>query len=323
MASCRKAGGRLNKGNCVRGRTIAPIVAGCLPILVAAAAALAAEPVRFSIVGDTRGLPGCVDVLRKLKVAGGPGAFLLTPGDTDPADTTRAQLDRVFGPDLAWYPQVGNHETHSKSSMAYLRDYFDKRLKGKVNRGPAGTEQTTYSFDAGALHIVVVNDYWTGANAPGSDAGKEELTPALCQWLQADLAASRKPWKLVMGHEPAFPRPDANWGTARHVDDSLDRNPRSRDDFWKVLEGEGVAAYICGHTHRYSRYLPPGSRVWQIDAAQARGNQDWKYDTFVMATGDDSTLTFRVYRNLKIKGEFTSTDSLKLALPTGVRATSH
>jgi hypothetical protein len=286
-------------------------VAGWLLTVWLAAAAFSAEPLRFSIAADSRGTAGFVAVMKQLQAAGGPGAFILTPGDMDPAKTTREQLDEVFGPALAWYPVVGNHEVDSKETMDYLRDYAESRLKGKVVPGPQGTQQTTYSFDAGDVHIAVVNAYWDG-QAAGGDTKAKIVAPALRAWLEKDLKASTKPWKLVAGHEPAFPQPDKQWNDARHIGGSLDRDKPSRDAFWKVLEEQGVAAYLCGHTHRYSRYQPPGSKVWQIDAAQARGDKDWKFDAFILVTAEKARLKFDVYRNLKEQGKFAVVDTLTI-----------
>lgn len=88
--------------------------------------------------------------------------------------------------------------------------------------------------------------------------------------------------------------------------------------FWAVLEEQGVAAYICSHTHRYSRFRPPGSKVWQIDVAQARGDASWQNDAFVIVTAAAQSLEFQTYRNLKEKGKFEVTDGLSLKA-AGVR----
>jgi hypothetical protein len=279
--------------------------------------AAAADPLRFCITADNRNYPGFVSVLEQIKkTPGGPGAFMVSPGDVVPAKGTRQNLDKVFGESFAWYPLVGNHEITPKDEMAYLRDYYDKRLKGKVNPGPEGAQQTTYSLDAGDVHIVAINQYWDGKNEPNSDSRKNAgVVGPLREWLKADLKAAGKPWKLVFGHEPAFPQPDKDWTGIRHASDVLTKHPEDRDAFWAILEEHGVAAYICGHTHRYSRYQPERSKVWQIDAAQARGGNGWKYDAFIIVTADRESLKFDVYRNLKEQGKFEVTDTLTLKPP--------
>jgi len=256
------------------------------------------------------------------EVPGGRIQFLISAGDQNPAAMTRSQLDAVFGMSLPWYPVVGNHETSTTGTneMKYLREHYDTHLKDKVNAGPDGCRETTYSFDAGDVHLAIINQYWDGKPKPAHDAvGSGDVVPALTAWLRQDLAASRQPWKIVVGHEPAFPQPDKDWESGRHTTSSLNANPKHRDAFWKVLEEAGCAAYVCAHTHRYSRYQPEGSSVWQIDVAQARGSSSsWKYDAFVIVTTDRSRLTFDVYRNLKKMGRFEVTDTLTLA-PPGAR----
>jgi len=289
----------------------------CLPV----ADILAAEPLRFTITADNRGSRGFATVLEQIaKVPGGAGAFMISVGDIDPAPVTRSQLDTAFGEAFPWYPVVGNHDVRAKAGkttpneMPYLRAYFEKNLKGKVNPGPEGTRETTYSFDAGDVHIAVINQYWNGKTQPDSDAAApSSLVRPLRRWLKADLQGSRKPWKLVVGHEPIFPQPDQDWESGRHGVGVLQiLSEAACKDFWSILQQEGVAAYICAHTHRYSRYQPEGSKVWQIDSAMARGGKDWKYDAFIVVTVDAKTLKFDTYRDLKERGKFEVTDSLSL-----------
>jgi len=279
--------------------------------------AVAGEPLRFGITADNKGHTGFVGIAQRMaEIPGGRIQFLVSAGDQNPAAMTRSQLDAVFGKSLPWYPVVGNHEasTTATDEMKYLREHYDTHLRGKVNAGPEGTPETTYSFDAGDVHLAIINEYWDGKPKPGHDAvGSGDVVPALTAWLRKDLAASRKPWKIVVGHEPAFPQPDQDWESGRHTTSSLNADPKYRDAFWKVLEDAHLAAYVCGHTHRYSRYQPEKSSVWQIDVAQARGSSSsWKYDAFVIVTADRASLTFDVYRNLKKKGRFEVTDSLML-----------
>jgi hypothetical protein len=273
-----------------------------------------AETVEFVVTGDNRNYPGFVEVEKQIKkVTGDAVQFQISPGDADPLADTRAKIDAVFEPNFPWYLAVGNHDL---KGMAIVREYYNKRLKGKVNPGPAGTRETTYSFDAGNVHVAVINVYWDGKTDPDSDKKLDGMVvPALRDWLSADLRATTKAWKLVVAHPPAYPQADQDWNDARHLGASLDRHPAERDAFWALLEERGATALICGHTHRYSKFKPPGSHVWQIDSAQARGNDDWKYDTFLLVTADPNRLNFDIYRNLQERGKFVVTDRLTLAQP--------
>jgi hypothetical protein len=185
-----------------------------------------------------------------------------------------------------------------------------------VNAGPTGTGETTYSFDAGPVHIAAINEYWDGGTSAGSDVARDgDVVAELRDWLAADLAASSAPWKIVFGHEPAYPQPDEDWGDARHVGNSLDKYPANRDAFWDLLEANGVVAYICGHTHRASHYQPTTSSVWQIDVGEARGIG--KYGTFLIVEADYTEITFNLYRSLD-SAQFALTDSWAVPEPATV-----
>jgi predicted phosphodiesterase len=147
------------------------------------------------------------------------------------------------------YFVMGNHDA-PPSGDAFFRlniaPYFP-------NNGPFGAPQgTIFSFDVENTHLVFTNQYH-GYAAGGYTAEQRN-------WIDADLNASRQPFKFVFGHEPAFP-------LDRHVGDSLDIDPVMRDAFWAVLADNDVQAYFCGHTHHLSVVKSKG--VYQIDTGEA------------------------------------------------------
>jgi hypothetical protein len=282
-------------------------------LVLFAATGPASGQTRFAVFADNRDSAGFASVMERLKaVPGGPGELVLVAGDVDPAASTRAVLDRVFGASFPWYVAVGNHDAARAEDMALLRRQLGDRLGGAVSPGPAGARETVYSFDAGPVHITVINEFWDGQPGAGADNRADgDVVPELVTWLDADLARTTRPFKVVVGHEPAYPQPDQDLHDGRHLDSSLNKHQANRDAFWRALERRGVAVYICGHTHRYSRHRPEGSSVWQLDVGEARGDdKGWVYDTFVVATADASSLRFQVWRNLKERGRFEVTDSL-------------
>lgn len=236
------------------------------------------------------------------------------PAAKDAKDPAATAKDDAASKPGAESKDAGSTRTASpRANMTYLRDYYDKNLKGKVNPGPKGTAETTYSFDVGDCHIAILNEYWDGKTVADSDSrGKGEVVPTLMEWLRADLKATKKTWKIVVGHEPPFPQPDRNWDTARHASNTMTKNAAKRDTLWDLLEDEGVTVFICGHTHRYSRYKPEDSKVWQVDAGQARGGSGAKYDVFIIVTADPKSLKFEVWRNLEKPGDFRIVDTLVL-----------
>ncbi|HYG68095.1 MAG TPA: metallophosphoesterase [Anaeromyxobacteraceae bacterium] len=246
----------------------------------------APEPVpssfSFSVAGDMRAALGPTEfggVLAALADLG-PGEFLVSPGDLDPPADVRASIDAALGADFPWLAVVGNHEVESPAHMAYLRARGAGPLLFATNfrPGPGASAATTYAFDAGDAHFVVLNQYFDGRvdDFIPSNAGLSgDVSPALLEWLEADLAAAeaRSPrYVFVIGHEPAWPMADADGAAARHVGDSLDAHPQNRDAFWEVLKAHRVTAYFCGHTHGFSVHDIGG--VLQVDTGHSKGAAD-------------------------------------------------
>ncbi|MEN8164879.1 MAG: metallophosphoesterase [Acidobacteriota bacterium] len=203
----------------------------------------------------------------------GRGEFMISPGDldADPPEAARELLNEVFGEDYPWYPVVGNHEPESPSTMRYLRS-FTMTLPHVVNRGPEGCEATTFSFDWGDSHFVVLNLYYDGVKDWGLEGF---LVPELLTWLDADLAATTKTHRFVFGHEPLVAMPDMDNGRIRHQGDSLDEDPENALAFHQLLMKYGVDAYFCGHTHNTSYAKING--LWQLDPGHARGREETSY----------------------------------------------
>ena len=153
------------------------------------------------------------------------------------------------------------------SDAIWLRSFTVSELEDILSWGPAGAEETTYSFDRANVHFVVLNQYYDGVSDTGVIEG--DVSAELLEWLVTDLEAYAKPVVFVFGHEPAYPQPDEENGRERHFGNCLDFFPGNRDQFWNTLAEFGVSAYICGHTHNYSAVKING--VWQIDAGHARG----------------------------------------------------
>jgi hypothetical protein len=266
-------------------------------------------PFSFTIAGDMRDATGTGEfpaVLAAIGDSGGPGAFLVVPGDIDPAEKTTRAIAHAFGEEFPWYPVVGNHDVESRRDLAWIKNRFPA-LPGVARRGPRPCSDTTYSFDRGDAHFVVLNVYCDSAGEARTDG---DISPELYRWLAADLGDNHRPWVFVFGHEPAFPQPDATWGTQRHVGNSLDKYPTRRDAFWELLASRRVTAYVHGHAHQYARFLRNG--VWQIDAGIAQGAGT--HDTFLRVTVEAGRVTFASWRSLG-EGLFRKVDEWQAARP--------
>ncbi|MBC8402558.1 MAG: metallophosphoesterase [Candidatus Marinimicrobia bacterium] len=201
----------------------------------------------------------------------GKGSFMVSPGDVEPVIPSANLIAKVLGEDYPWYPVVGNHDIEDSTYMQNLRDFNanGNSLPNVVNVGPPGSVETTFSFDYGNCHFVVLNQYFDGKSDMGTDGN---LVPELLDWLERDLEKNTKPYVFVTGHEPLIAMPDLANGRIRHVGDSLDQYPRKAFKFHQILLKYNAVAYLCGHTHNTSYSNING--IWQFDCGHARGTED-------------------------------------------------
>ena len=219
--------------------------------------------------------------------------FMVVPGDFAPPSETNWTITQVFGNNFLWYPVMGNHEIEISNYREATKSLIKKLPY--LNPGPPGSE-ATYSFDVENIHFSCLNLYYDGKsdNGRGTDA---DVCDALYDWLEQDLKNSKKPIKLVFGHEPAFPQPDKDSGLIRHEGASLDEYPDHRDRFWELLKNQGVMAYICGHSHGYSTVEIDS--VWQIDVGHSQGKSyTGTPSTFMIVEQKDNQVCFNVYRDI-------------------------
>ena len=227
---------------------------------------VAADMRNFAADGEwSKNFSGACEAIKAV----GAGSFMISPGDLDvrPPSAVRDMIDKVIGEDYPWYPVLGNHDPESPSTMEYLRGYSTS-VPNVVNRGPEGGEETTYSFDYGDTHFVVLNVYYDGVKDWGLEG---DMAPELLEWLEADLKGTTKGHIFVFGHEPLIPMPDMDNGRIRHQGDSLDEFPESAFAVHQLLLKYGVEAYVCGHTHNTSYAKING--LWQLDPGPCEGSR--------------------------------------------------
>lgn len=259
----------------------------------------------FAVTADMRSLagPGKYDTLQYFRgacqaiAALGDVDFMVSPGDIDPPADVYWTITRTLGADYPWYPVAGNHEVETAADVAWLRDY----VYGNANPGPPACPTTTYSFDYQNAHFVMLNEYCDAAGAAATDG---DVPTYLYDWLADDLNNTTQKYVFVLGHEPAYPQPDADRERMRHAGDSLNEHRVNRDRFWNLLHEKRVTAYICGHTHDYSLVRING--VWQLDAGHARGLADANVpSTFVLVHVHGNSITFETYRDDAAGGHYT------------------
>ena len=262
---------------------------------------------RFTLTGDPRsGISRWRHTLRQIKEkVGDEGAFHITAGDyfEDDHSTLASNFYQVlkeeFGDDVVWYPGVGNHELKGGGTdLEWLRQFYYPNLLGKVNPGPKGCEETTYSWDYGIAYFVQLNMYYDGSTYDKDGT----FSDFLYDWLVDDLDKNTRPMVFVIYHEPAYPN-------GRGDKDS----PEGWQRFMKLLNDRKIVAGLCAHTHTYARYQVEGdwdTFTWEVDAGNAgRLSHGDQHQTFVDITvGSNGRVRFDTWQGTE-GNEFHLTDS--------------
>lgn len=111
-----------------------------------------------------------------------------------------------------------------------------------------------YSFDHGDVHFTSLFIPWYGFSNLGFLGPSTGGPSAQYQWLQRDLALSKKPWKVVFFHQaPRSSGPHVY--DDYNVDGRLDQG-ELLESLLPVLEQNGVRVVFTGHDHFWERFAP-------------------------------------------------------------------
>jgi hypothetical protein len=199
----------------------------------------------FVVVGDTGSglLPQyqVAKIMRELSPD-----LVLHLGDVIYPTFTLGQVDlrcfSVYEPQMRQTPfffVFGNHDSYD-SPTNYIETFY------LPTNALTGTERF-YSFDHGDAHFACLDSIVTaGADYhPGSPQ---------YQWLDADLAATRKPWKFVCLHNPL-----RSSGIHRNDDFSLNGVPdrlELQESIGRLAARHQVQVIFQAHDHLYERFNP-------------------------------------------------------------------
>ncbi|CAM3930102.1 calcineurin-like phosphoesterase family protein [Kerstersia gyiorum] len=183
---------------------------------------------------------GLVRDLYKKMMAQLPGSeLILHVGDfTD--DLSDYRLVRLFFDALegegalaskVFVPAQGNHEVINEGASKFASMF---RLPMAAGSSAAPFDSANYSFDYGNAHIAVVS----------TEMLEEADWTTMTQWLEADMKASAKTWKILMLHRPPYNGNPASG------------NGRSAKYIPPVVDAAGIDLVISGHDHMYSRSVP-------------------------------------------------------------------
>ncbi len=167
--------------------------------------------------------------------------FTVINGDLTEVGGSQKQWDAWYSAvkgtleSMPMMPVVGNHDTYKTINKGAKPTAFTAQLTVPQN-GPSSLKGQVYSFDYGPVHFVVLD-------SQGEEEGSSILT-AQKQWLQNDLKATTKTWKVVFFHKPPYPL----------------KNNRPNSDvkaaFCTILEQNHVDLVVNGHDHAVGHTYP-------------------------------------------------------------------
>ena len=137
---------------------------------------------------------------------------------------------------IPFFPASGNHD-YKTLGGAPFRAVFKLPENGNAEKW--------YSYDWGRIHFAALD---TEADYDTQMA-----------WLDADLAATKLPWKIVYMHRPPY-------SSGNHGSDTSLRNKLA-----PVVERHHVQLVLTGHDHTYERMIPQNGVAYVVTGGGGRG----------------------------------------------------
>ncbi len=134
---------------------------------------------------------------------------------------------------LPFFATPGNHDYETDNGAAYLAGHA-----APAANVPAADLGRYYSYDFGDAHFVSVDSNLLPTPAAAA---------RMLAWLDSDLAATGKFWKIVFLHHPPYP-------TGAHLTDPICAQVRQSVN--PIVEKHGVQLVLSGHEHGYERSWP-------------------------------------------------------------------
>jgi acid phosphatase type 7 len=198
------------------------------------------EPVRFIAFGDSGDHAGSDQMALLSQLGTVPLDFIVHVGDIAYEDGSLGQFEESFFAPYApllrhfpVFPVAGNHEYHTDDAAAYCAVY------------DLPNNERWYSYDWGDVHFVGLDTERTG---------DEQFA-----WLEADLAATTKPWKVVYMHRPLYS--SSNHGSDLGL----------RAELVPIFEAGGVQLVLAGHDHNYERATLQRGIAYVVTGGGGRG----------------------------------------------------
>lgn len=154
--------------------------------------------------------------------------------------------------ELPFISCLGNHELYK---YQYLGLDLETQVYGKYFPYPF-VERRYWSFDYGPIHVCVLDQYPDYYTLMGMEGYIDDMQ---LEWIEQDLSATDKPWKIIVLHEPGWSCEGSSSGY------SHPNNPDVQGLLQPLLEQYGVQILFSAHNHYYARACKNG--VYHITTA--------------------------------------------------------
>jgi hypothetical protein len=201
--------------------------------------------VKFLVFGDSQSVPPYSTwktTIHNAYKANPDAKFMVNVGDLVDVGQSGAHWNAWFAgaagviDTIPEMPVIGNHETTPAKGdrrPAYWLAQFTL-----PQNGPAGLKGQAYSYDYGPVHIAVLDSQQAEEKKLG-----DIFTPQ-AKWLDADLAASKATWKIVIFHKDVY---ELN---------PLRKSTDVKKAFCPILESHHADLVFNGHDHGIGRTYP-------------------------------------------------------------------
>ena len=163
------------------------------------------------------------------------GDLVYPTGTYDSYEKRYFDYYRSLMKNVPFFPCPGNHDYYETAALPYLSvhdlpaEQVEERDQGRY-----------YSYDWNNVHFVSLDSNETLEAAVRGRNG-------MLDWLDRDLGASKKFWRVVFFHHPPY-------ATGLNEGDPL--SALVRDAIVPILEKHHVPVALSGHEHSYQRTLP-------------------------------------------------------------------
>lgn len=202
----------------------------------------AGEEIDFIYLGDTQksivqeeGYKPLEEILSSAKKSSPTAELVIIGGDLINDDDQKEEWNDFFRavkkhfPNNQIKPVVGNHT--ARGSLLKMGFKLPQN-------GPEISDAMMYSFDKGAAHFIMLDSMIMGTR-------DEKTVNTLKLWIEKDLSASRKTWKIVIMHHPMV--------SVSGISKDEIRAKTMRENYLPLFEKYGIDLILCGHQHVYSR----------------------------------------------------------------------